>query len=69
MNFCNLVAKFQIDFSINREMAAAITDKWTALKGRSIADCVRIYLTCTRKWPFFGAALFHAKVSQVFKTL
>jgi hypothetical protein len=45
-----------------REMADAITDKWTALKGRSIADCVRIYLTCTRKWPFFGAALFHAKV-------
>ncbi len=51
-------------------MADAITDKWTALKGRSIADCVRIYLTCTRKWPFFGAALFHAKVrtrSPIFK--
>ena len=32
------------------------------MKGRTIADCVRIYLTCTRKWPFFGAALFHAKV-------
>ncbi|XP_032788772.1 pleckstrin homology domain-containing family H member 2 isoform X2 [Daphnia magna] len=46
-----------------KEMADAITDKWTALKGRSIADCVRIYLTCTRKWPFFGAALFHAKVN------
>lgn len=45
-------------------MADAITDKWTALKGRSIADCVRIYLTCTRKWPFFGAALFHAKVNS-----
>ena len=47
-------------------MADAITDKWTALKGRSIADCVRIYLTCTRKWPFFGAALFHAKVRTPF---
>lgn len=44
-------------------MVEAISDKWTALKGRSIGDCVRIYLTCTRKWPLFGAALFHAKVS------
>lgn len=51
-----------------REIADAITDKWTALKGRSITDCVRIYLTCTRKWPFFGAALFHAKVCSTSKT-
>ena len=51
-------------FFFCREIADAITDKWTALKGRNITDCVRIYLTCTRKWPFFGAALFHAKVKS-----
>lgn len=25
-------------------------------------DCVRIYLTCTRKWPHFGASLFQAQL-------
>jgi hypothetical protein len=25
-------------------------------------DCVRIYLTCTRKWPHFGATLFQAQL-------
>ncbi|OWK10827.1 hypothetical protein Celaphus_00005655 [Cervus elaphus hippelaphus] len=32
-----------------------------ALRGHSAADCVRIYLTVARKWPFFGAKLFLAK--------
>lgn len=35
--------------------------KWALLRGRSVIDCVRIYLTCCRKWPFCGAALFQAK--------
>lgn len=34
-----------------------------SLKGRSQVDCVRIYLNCTKKWPYFGASLFQAKVS------
>lgn len=33
-----------------------------ALRGHSAADCVRIYLTVARKWSFFGAKLFAAKV-------
>lgn len=36
-----------------------------ALRGHSAADCVRIYLTVARKWSFFGAKLFAAKVSSV----
>lgn len=42
-------------------------EKWKALKGRSIPDCVRIYLTCVRKWPFFGSSLFQAKVSHDYR--
>ncbi len=40
-----------------------IAEKWAALRGRSVQDCVRIFLTVARKWPFFGAKLFSAKVS------
>ncbi|XP_060531938.1 uncharacterized protein CG43867 isoform X3 [Cylas formicarius] len=46
------------------ELQAKLLAKWRALKGRTQLDCVRIYLTCTRKWPFFGATLFQAKMSQ-----
>ncbi|KAL0266885.1 UNVERIFIED_CONTAM: hypothetical protein PYX00_009315 [Menopon gallinae] len=45
-----------------KELQDDLVEKWKALKGRSIPDCVRIYLTCVRKWPFFGASLFQAKV-------
>ncbi|XP_063217815.1 uncharacterized protein CG43867 isoform X3 [Bacillus rossius redtenbacheri] len=45
-----------------RELQEKLTDKWASLKGRSLLDCVRIYLTCARKWPLFGAALFQARV-------
>ena len=55
-----------IRFDFNRQMVDAISDKWSALRGRSTADCVRIYLTCTRKWPLYGAALFRAKVQTFF---
>uniref|UniRef100_A0A4W3HEM0 Pleckstrin homology, MyTH4 and FERM domain containing H2 n=1 Tax=Callorhinchus milii TaxID=7868 RepID=A0A4W3HEM0_CALMI len=34
-----------------------LSTKWMALRGRAAADCVRIYLTVARKWPFFGAKL------------
>ncbi|XP_041981680.1 uncharacterized protein CG43867 isoform X2 [Aricia agestis] len=47
-----------------REVEEKLKAKWVALKGRSAADCVRIYLNCTRKWPFFGATLFQARIKQ-----
>lgn len=47
-----------------KELQAALQEKWVSLKGRSSMDCIRIYLTCTRKWPYFGAALFQAKWKQ-----
>lgn len=40
------------------ELQSKLLEKWRSLKGRTQLDCVRIYLTCTRKWPFFGATLF-----------
>ncbi|CAH2090199.1 unnamed protein product [Euphydryas editha] len=47
-----------------RDVEEKLRLKWIALKGRSTADCVRIYLNCTRKWPFFGATLFQARIKQ-----
>ncbi|XP_026741550.1 uncharacterized protein CG43867 isoform X2 [Trichoplusia ni] len=47
-----------------RDVEDKLRSKWVALKGRSTADCVRIYLNCTRKWPFFGATLFQARIKQ-----
>ncbi|XP_076661885.1 uncharacterized protein CG43867 isoform X4 [Halictus rubicundus] len=47
-----------------RELQERLQEKWISLKGRSVLDCVRIYLTCTRKWPFFGATLYQAKLKQ-----
>lgn len=44
-----------------KEVQDLLTVKWSLLKGRSVLDCVRIYLTCARKWPLFSAALFQAK--------
>lgn len=55
-----------MDFYCYRELQEKLQEKWLALKGRSVLDCVRIYLTCTRKWPFFGATLYQAKVSNIF---
>ncbi|XP_065563774.1 uncharacterized protein CG43867-like [Artemia franciscana] len=45
-----------------KQIADSICDKWQALSGRSTHDCVRIFLTCTRKWPFFGASIYPAQV-------
>lgn len=44
-----------------KDIQELLISKWLLLKGRSALDCVRIYLTCCRKWPFFGASLFQAK--------
>ncbi|XP_053671463.1 uncharacterized protein CG43867 [Anopheles nili] len=44
-----------------KELQDLLSVKWSLLRSRSVLDCVRIYLTCARKWPFFGAALFQAK--------
>ncbi|XP_034672151.1 uncharacterized protein CG43867 isoform X3 [Drosophila subobscura] len=47
-----------------KEVQELLISKWMLLKGRSTLDCVRIYLTCCRKWPYFGACLFQAKPRQ-----
>ncbi|XP_068154934.1 uncharacterized protein CG43867 isoform X9 [Drosophila tropicalis] len=47
-----------------KEVQEMLISKWLMLKGRSTLDCVRIYLTCCRKWPYFGACLFQAKPRQ-----
>ncbi|XP_023443819.1 pleckstrin homology domain-containing family H member 2 isoform X4 [Dasypus novemcinctus] len=44
-----------------RQLCQRLSTRWMALRGHSAADCVRIYLTVARKWPFFGAKLFLAK--------
>ncbi|XP_029449186.1 pleckstrin homology domain-containing family H member 2 isoform X2 [Rhinatrema bivittatum] len=44
-----------------RQLHQRLSARWTALRGHGAADCVRIYLTVARKWPFFGAKLFSAK--------
>uniref|UniRef100_A0A8U7MB61 Pleckstrin homology, MyTH4 and FERM domain containing H2 n=1 Tax=Corvus moneduloides TaxID=1196302 RepID=A0A8U7MB61_CORMO len=44
-----------------RQLCQRLSTRWMALRGHSAADCVRIYLTVARKWPFFGAKLFAAK--------
>uniref|UniRef100_G3TYU2 Pleckstrin homology domain-containing family H member 2 n=1 Tax=Loxodonta africana TaxID=9785 RepID=G3TYU2_LOXAF len=44
-----------------RQLCQRLSTRWMALRGHSTVDCVRIYLTVARKWPFFGAKLFLAK--------
>uniref|UniRef100_A0A8D2L6Z9 Pleckstrin homology, MyTH4 and FERM domain containing H2 n=1 Tax=Varanus komodoensis TaxID=61221 RepID=A0A8D2L6Z9_VARKO len=51
-----------------RYLCQRLSTKWMALRGHSATDCVRIYLAVVRKWPFFGAKLFAAKV-RIFITL
>lgn len=47
-----------------KQLAEIIKEKWLLLKGRSVLDCVRIYLNCARKWSFCGAKLFSAKMKS-----
>ena len=42
----------------------SLVERWDSLRGKGALDCVRIYLTCTRKWQFFGAALFDVQVAK-----
>ncbi|XP_058238898.1 pleckstrin homology domain-containing family H member 2 isoform X1 [Hemibagrus wyckioides] len=44
-----------------RQLSERISARWASLRGRSTSECVRIYLTVARKWPFFGAKLFEAE--------
>ncbi|XP_036402517.1 pleckstrin homology domain-containing family H member 2 [Megalops cyprinoides] len=44
-----------------RQLRQRLSACWGSLRGRSSSDCIRIYLTVARKWPFFGAKLFAAK--------
>ncbi|XP_068182982.1 pleckstrin homology domain-containing family H member 2 isoform X2 [Antennarius striatus] len=44
-----------------RLLLQRLSARWASLRGRSSSDCVRIYLTVARKWPFFGAKLFEAE--------
>ncbi|GCB67563.1 hypothetical protein scyTo_0010265, partial [Scyliorhinus torazame] len=44
-----------------KQLCQRLSTKWMALRGRAAADCVRIYFTVARKWPFFGAKLFATK--------
>ncbi|PIK42230.1 putative pleckstrin-likey domain-containing family H member 1 isoform X2 [Apostichopus japonicus] len=36
-------------------------EKWSALKHKQPAECMKIFLNVCRRWPFFGAKLFSAK--------
>lgn len=45
-----------------KDLQDSLAIKWALLKTRSTLDCVRIYLTCCRKWPYFGSSLFQAKL-------
>ncbi|KAK8407690.1 hypothetical protein O3P69_002325 [Scylla paramamosain] len=55
-------ARYREDLSDEdtKNLLDSLQEKWVSLRGRSQSDCVRIYLTCTRKWPYFGATLFPA---------
>uniref|UniRef100_A0A3Q0S9G6 Pleckstrin homology, MyTH4 and FERM domain containing H2 n=1 Tax=Amphilophus citrinellus TaxID=61819 RepID=A0A3Q0S9G6_AMPCI len=55
-----------------RQLLQRLSARWASLRGRSSSECVRIYLTVARKWPFFGAKLFEAEkllVSHSYKNL
>ena len=43
-----------------------IAESWVRLRQRGLSgqDCVRIYLTVARKWQFYGAKLFSAKLKH-----
>ncbi|KAJ8340960.1 hypothetical protein SKAU_G00332510 [Synaphobranchus kaupii] len=55
--------RYKQDCSLDqlRDLMERLVSKWTVLRGCSVPECVRIYLTVARKWPLFGAKLFSAK--------
>ncbi|XP_061914794.1 pleckstrin homology domain-containing family H member 2 [Entelurus aequoreus] len=44
-----------------RQLLQRLSARWASLRGRTLSECVRIYLTVAKKWPFFGAKLFEAE--------
>lgn len=46
-----------------RQLRQRLSARWSSLKDRVPSECVRIYLTVARKWPFFGAKLFRAETT------
>ncbi|KAM7156159.1 pleckstrin homology domain-containing family H member 1 isoform 1-T2 [Molossus nigricans] len=48
-----------------RHLGDQLSAKWATLQGCSAPECIRIYLTVARKWPFFGAKLFAAQPVQL----
>merc|ERR1719382_819391 len=50
------------------DLENCLAEKWRGLAGKTTSDCVRILLTCTRKWQFFGATLFEVK-SEIDRSL
>ncbi|XP_077865827.1 pleckstrin homology domain-containing family H member 1-like [Saccoglossus kowalevskii] len=44
-----------------KQLERNLLDKWLSLSGRSLMECVRLYLTVTRKLPLFSMQLFKAK--------
>ncbi|KAI1895193.1 hypothetical protein AGOR_G00103790 [Albula goreensis] len=55
--------RYKQDCSLDqlRDLMERLATKWAVLRGCSVPECVRIYLTVARKWPLFGAKLFSAK--------
>ncbi|XP_054721007.1 uncharacterized protein CG43867-like [Uloborus diversus] len=49
------------DKNDEKQLLESIKEKWSGLRGRSVMDCVRIYLNCARRWSLCGAKLFSAK--------
>ena len=55
--------KGEKDFeAANAVIIESLREKWETLKGKNSHDCIRIFLTCTRKWQFFGSKLFEVQV-------
>lgn len=57
-----------LDSADQSVLESCLIEKWASLRGKSMHDCVRIYLNCTRKWQFFGAQLFNVHVNHLGKT-
>ncbi|KAL4238975.1 Pleckstrin y domain-containing H member 2 [Mactra antiquata] len=45
----------------NRTLQEKLLERWTALRGRTHQDCVRVFLAVAHKWQFCGAKLFFTK--------
>ncbi|XP_023332150.1 uncharacterized protein CG43867 [Eurytemora carolleeae] len=48
-------------YNTDKQQHQTLINRWSQLSGKTGSDCVRILLTCTRKWQFFGANLFQVQ--------